>query len=72
MKNTGPQQYVHTTNEQREMMQEVVVQALASPVTPKAVINYIHEGPIDDKHSSKRQRRRLFRKASIRERINSV
>ncbi|RVX04600.1 hypothetical protein CK203_023420 [Vitis vinifera] len=28
-------------------MQGVVVQALASPVTPKAVINYIHEGGFD-------------------------
>ena len=34
-------------------MQGVVVQALASPVTPKAVINYIHEGPIDDKQATK-------------------
>lgn len=53
-------------------MQEVVVQAPASPETPKVVINYIHRGLIDDKHNSKRQRRRLLRKAFVRERINSV
>ena len=45
---------------------------LASPTAPKAVINNIHGDPIDDRHNSKWQRRRLLRTASIRERVNFV
>ncbi|RVW21391.1 hypothetical protein CK203_106924 [Vitis vinifera] len=39
----------------REIAQELAVQALASPVALRVVINYIHGGLIDDRHSSKRQ-----------------
>ncbi|KAL6350500.1 hypothetical protein AAG906_019147 [Vitis piasezkii] len=57
---------------QREATPKAIVQAPASPKAPKVIINYIHEGPIDDKHSSRRQRRRLLYATSVRERINSV
>ncbi|KAL6349792.1 hypothetical protein AAG906_001679 [Vitis piasezkii] len=38
---------------QTKMTQELVVQASTSLVAPRVVINYIHGGPIDDRHSSK-------------------
>ena len=53
-------------------MQKETVQAPVSLVAPKAVINYIHGGPVDDRHSSKRQKWRLLCAASAREHINSV
>lgn len=54
------------------MVQELAVQAPAFMAALKVVINYIHGGPIDDGHNSKRQRRSLLHIASIRERVNSV
>ena len=39
---------------------------------PKAVINYIHGGPVDEEYDSKRKRQRLLRAASVRERVNSI
>nr|CAN65215.1 hypothetical protein VITISV_009494 [Vitis vinifera] len=54
------------------MVQDIAIQTLASPATPIVVINYIHGDPVDDRHNSKRQRRRLLLMASIRKRINSV
>ena len=53
-------QYVHIASGKRETVQEVAVQAPASPAAPKAIINYIHGGPIDDRHSSKQQRQSLL------------
>ena len=51
---------------------EAAAQAPASLTTPKAIINYIHRGPIDDKYNFRWQRRRLLNAASIREQISSV
>lgn len=48
------------------MVQDIVIQTLASPAAPIVVINYIHGDPV------KWQRRRLLRMASIRKRINSI
>ena len=42
------------------------------PVALKAVINYIHGGPVDEEYDSKRKRQRLLRAASVRERVNSI
>lgn len=36
------------------------------------MINYIHDGPLDDGYSSKRKRQRLIRVATVREQVNSV
>lgn len=38
----------------------------------KAVINYIHRGPLDDEYNSKRKRQRLLRAATVRDQVNSV
>ena len=43
-----------------------------APVAPKAVINYIHGGPLDEEYNSKRKRHRLLRAASVREHVNSI
>ncbi|RVW69828.1 Transposon Ty3-I Gag-Pol polyprotein [Vitis vinifera] len=39
---------------------------------PKAVINYIHGGPLDEEYDSKQKKQRLLRAASVRERVNSI
>ena len=65
-------EYVRITNEQREKTLEISIQALTSLIAPRAIINYIHRGPIDDKHSSRQQRRRLLRATFVKEWINSV
>ncbi|RVW78934.1 hypothetical protein CK203_052341 [Vitis vinifera] len=56
-------QYVHTTGGQRETTRDLVVQALTTTATPRVVINYIHEGPAEDKYNSKWKRQRLLRVA---------
>ena len=65
-------QYVHTIGRPKEAAQEATIQTPTSLTTPKVVINYIHRGPVDDRHSSKRQRWWLLYSASIKERVNSV
>ena len=47
-------QYICTTNGQREVTPKVAAQVLMSLATPRVVINYIHGGTIDDKHSTRR------------------
>ena len=42
------------------------------PAAPKAVINYINGGPLDEEYDSKRKRQRLLQAASVRERVNSI
>ena len=39
---------------------------------PKAIINYIHGGPLDEEYNFKRKRMRLLQAASVRERVNSI
>ena len=41
-------------------------------IAPKAIINYIHGGPLDEEYNSKRKRQKLLRDASVRERINTI
>ena len=44
-----------------------------APMAPiRAVINYIHGGPLDDEYSSKRKRQRLLRAATVREQVSSI
>ncbi|XP_010661221.1 uncharacterized protein LOC100245342 [Vitis vinifera] len=43
-----------------------------TPIVPKAVINYIHRGPLDEEYNSKRKKQRLLRAKSVRECINSI
>ncbi|RVW54495.1 hypothetical protein CK203_115460 [Vitis vinifera] len=42
------------------------------PAAPKAIINYIHGGPLDDEYNSKRKRQRLLRAPSVRKHVNSI
>ncbi|XP_034707012.1 uncharacterized protein LOC117930463 [Vitis riparia] len=46
--------------------------APTASAAPKAIINYINEGPSDEEHDSKRKRLRLLREALVRERTNSI
>ncbi|XP_034690630.1 uncharacterized protein LOC117918233 [Vitis riparia] len=43
-----------------------------TPVAPKAVINYIYGGQLDEEYNSKQKRQRLLRAASVRKRVNSI
>ena len=43
-----------------------------APVAPKAGINYIHGGPLDEEYNTKRKRQRLLRATSVHERVNSI
>ena len=54
------------------MALEPAVQAPVSLIALKVVINYIHRGPIDDKHNFRLQRRRLIHVTSIRKWISYV
>lgn len=54
------------------MTRDLAVQASTTSMTPRAVINYIHGDPADEKYNSKRKRQRLLRTASVRKRISSV
>ncbi|XP_034704071.1 uncharacterized protein LOC117928267 [Vitis riparia] len=44
--------------------------APAAPI--RAIINYIHRGPLNDEYNSQRKRQRLLRAATIREHISSI
>ena len=65
-------QYVNTTGGQRDTTQEAAVQTPISLAALEAVINYKHVGPVDERHSSKRQRRMLLYTGFERERVNSI
>ena len=41
-------------------------------IAPKAIINYIHGGPLDEEYNSKRKRQKLLRDASVHERVNTI
>ncbi|XP_034711354.1 uncharacterized protein LOC117933890 [Vitis riparia] len=43
-----------------------------APAAPKAVINYINGGPLDEEFNSKRKRQKLLLEAMVRERVNSI
>ena len=42
------------------------------PAAPKAIINYINKGLLDEEYDSKRKKQRLLQAASVRERVNSI
>ncbi|KAL6326245.1 hypothetical protein AAG906_004742 [Vitis piasezkii] len=50
-------QFVRSTGGQREMAQDLAIQAPASSATPRVVINYIHRALIDERYNSKRKRK---------------
>nr|CAN81438.1 hypothetical protein VITISV_014972 [Vitis vinifera] len=44
-----------------------------APLAPvRAIINYIHGGPLDEEYNSKRKRQRLLRVATAREHVSSI
>ncbi|RVW91079.1 hypothetical protein CK203_039934 [Vitis vinifera] len=59
-------QYVYATGGQRKTTQDLAIQSLACLTAPKVVINYIHEGPADERYSSKQKRQRLLCAAFIK------
>ncbi|RVW71627.1 hypothetical protein CK203_052648 [Vitis vinifera] len=65
-------QYLRSDTGGRDASQHHNSGAPRAPVAPKAVINYINEGPSDEEYDSRRKRQKLLRAASIRERINSI
>ncbi|RVW97357.1 hypothetical protein CK203_026291 [Vitis vinifera] len=65
-------QYVCSKRRRAQTNQDPDAQTPTTSATPRAMINYIHGGPVDEEYNSKRKRQRLLRAASIRERINSI
>ena len=65
-------QYVHATGGQRKTTQDLAIQAFACLTAPKVVINYIHEGLVDERYSSKQKMQRLLCTAFVREWVNLV
>ena len=65
-------QYLRSEARVRDTPQNRDSRTTRAPVAPKAIINYIHGGPLDEKYNSKRKRQRLLRAASVRECINSI
>ncbi|KAL6329714.1 hypothetical protein AAG906_035362 [Vitis piasezkii] len=41
-------------------------------IAPKAIINYIHGGPLDEEYNSKRKRQKLLKAASVCEHVNTI
>ena len=56
-----PKQYIRLTREQRETTRDLITQVPKTSIAPRAVINYIHGGPVDKKYNSKEKRQRLLR-----------
>lgn len=65
-------QYVCLGAKGRETSQNQVFVAISAPVAPRAVINHIHGGPLNEEYNSKRKRQRLLRASSVRERVSSI
>ncbi|XP_019071932.1 uncharacterized protein LOC109121640 [Vitis vinifera] len=63
-------QYIRTAPKGEESSHGQGLRAPTAPV--KAVINYIHGGPLDDEYNSKRKRQRLLRAVTVREHISSI
>ena len=41
-------------------------------VAPRAMINYIHNGPLDEEYNSRKKRQKLLRAASVREEVSYI
>ena len=65
-------QYLCSEARVRDTPQNHDSETSRTPIGPKAVINYIHRGPLDKEYNSKRKRQKLLRDASVRERINTI
>ena len=65
-------QYIRSDARGRDASQNHNSRTPRVPTAPKAIINYINGGPLDEEYDSKRKRQRLLRAASVRERVNSI
>eukprot|EP00261_Vitis_vinifera_P026406 XP_010659792.2 PREDICTED: uncharacterized protein LOC104881381 [Vitis vinifera] len=65
-------QYLRSDARVRDTSQNHNSETPRIPAAPKAIINYIHGGPLDEEYDSKRKRQGLLRAASVRERVNSI
>ena len=65
-------QYVWATGEQRKAARDLAAQVPTSLIAPKAIINYIHGGLIDEKYNSKWKKQRFLHADSIKERVSSI
>ena len=65
-------QYLRSDAEGRDASQNHNFGAPTAPAAPKAIINYINGGPLDEEYDFKRKKQRLLRATSVRERVNSI
>ena len=65
-------QYVCLGARGGEISRSQASEAPSAPIAPRAVINYIHGGPLDEDYDSKRKRQKLLRAASVCECVNSI
>ncbi|XP_034708989.1 uncharacterized protein LOC117932057 [Vitis riparia] len=65
-------QYIRSRAKGGETSRSQAFGAPSAPITPNAVINYIHSGHLDEEYNSKRKRQRLLQAASVRKHINSI
>ena len=62
--------YVRVTAKSGESSRDHGPRAPTAPV--RAVIDYIHGGPLDEEYSSRKKRQRLLRAATVQEHKNSI
>ena len=48
-------QYIRSIGGQRKTTWDLAIQEPITPTAPKVFINYIYEGPVDEKYNSKRK-----------------
>ena len=65
-------QYVHSEEKCGKVSRNPATTTLTTLAAPRAIINYIYEGPVDEKYNSKQNRKRLLRATSIREQVSSI
>ncbi|RVW69852.1 hypothetical protein CK203_060713 [Vitis vinifera] len=65
-------QYIRSIGGQRKTTWDLAIQAPITPTAPKVFINYIHEGPVDEKYNSKRKRQRMLQATFVREQVSFI
>ena len=65
-------QYLRSDARVRDTPRNRDSETLRTPIAPKAIINYIHGGPLDEEYNSKRKRQKLLRAALVREHVNTI
>ena len=65
-------QYIRSIGGQRKTTWDLAIQAPITPTAPKVFINYIYEGPVDEKYNSKRKRQRMLQATFVREQVSFI